>query len=232
MRRAGVAGGVRGAQGATMDAGAILGGMVRRRLLAVVRTKTPEQALASAEAAIAGGITTLEIALAVPEAVRVITALASKPQVTVGAGGVLTKEQAEMALMAQARFLVCPVGEVSLIPLCREAGVVSVLGAITPSEIWSVHRAGADVVRISPVEALGGSRFLRAVLEALPPLPVMVEGGVTLENLPDFLGLPVQMIGMGASVMVPRLIARGVYAPITARARDCVLLVEKRSGMR
>lgn len=209
-----------------------LEGMIRRRLLAVIRTKTPEQALATAEAVAAGGILSLEIPLTVPEAAQVIKALARRRGLIVGAGAVLSKEQAELALRAEARFLVCPVGDVSLVPLCREAGALSVIGAMTPTEILAVHRAGADVVKVFPVEPLGGPRFLRAVLDPLPPLPLMVEGGVSLENLPDYLGLPIPLIALGENLTVPRLAARGVYAPITARARDFVLLVEKRKGKR
>lgn len=206
--------------------------MIRRRLLAVIRTKTPEQALAAAEAVAAGGILSLEVSVTMPEADQVIKALAPRHGLTVGAGGVLSKEQAELALQAEARFLVSPVGDVSLVPLCREAGVVSVIGALTPTEILAVHRAGADVVKIFPADPLGGPRYLRAILDPLPPLPLMVEGGVTLENLLDYLGLPIPLIALGEHVVVPRLVAKGVYAPITARARDLVLLVEKRQGRR
>ncbi|MBW8004596.1 MAG: hypothetical protein FVQ06_02265 [candidate division NC10 bacterium] len=206
----------------------LLKGMIHRKLMAVIRTKTPEQALASAEALAAGGITSLEIAFTVPEAAQVIKTLAGRAGLTVGAGTVLDREHAEVALLAEARFLVCPVGDVSLVPLCQEAGAVSVIGALTPTEILAAHRGGADMVKIFPLKALGGSQFLRAVFGVLPPVPMMVGGGVTLENLPDYLGLPIQVIALGDSLVVPRLVAQGVYAAITARARDFVLLVEKR----
>lgn len=207
-----------------------LEGMVRRKLVAVIRSKTPEQALACAEALAAGGITSLEISLTIPEGVEVIRALAARHGLTVGAGSVLSKDQAEVALQAQARFVVCPVADLSLVPLCREAGAVSVISALTPSEILTVHQAGADVVNIFPVQALGGARFLRAVLEALPPFPLRVEGGVTLENLPDYLGLPIQLIAVGDNLVVLRLVAKGAYATVTARARDFVLQVERRKA--
>jgi 2-dehydro-3-deoxyphosphogluconate aldolase / (4S)-4-hydroxy-2-oxoglutarate aldolase len=206
----------------------VLDGMIYRKLLAVIRTRTPEQALASAEALAAGGITSLEIPVSLPDAAEVIRTLAAQPGLTVGAGAVLNMEQAELALKADARFLVCPVGDVHLVPLCHEAGAVSVLGALTPTEIMTVHRAGADVVKIFPVEALGSLRFLQAVFGVLPHPSLMVEGGVTLENLPDYLGLPIRLIALGESLVVPRLVASGVYAAITARARDFVLRVEKR----
>ncbi|MBW8058104.1 MAG: 2-dehydro-3-deoxyphosphogluconate aldolase [candidate division NC10 bacterium] len=206
--------------------------MMRRKLLALIRTKTPEQALATAEALATGGITSLEIPFTMPEAVQVLKALAARHDLTVGAGTVLNKEQAEVALAAGARFLVCPIGDVSLVSLCREAGAVSVLGALTPTEILMAHRVGADVVKIFPVDALGGARFVRALLEALPPLPLMVEGGATLENLPDYLGLPIRLIALGEALIVPRLVAKGAYAAISARARDYVLLVERRKGSR
>lgn len=209
-----------------------LEGMIRRKLVAVIRSATPEQALASAEALAAGGITSLEISLAMPEGIEVLRALAPRHGLTVGAGNVLGKDQAEAALEAQARFVVCPVADLSLVSLCREAGAVSVIGALTPSEILTAHRAGADVVNIFPIEALGGIRFVKAVLEGLPPFPLRIEGGVTLENLADYLGLPVQLIGVGENLIVPRLVAKGAYATVTARARDFVLQVEKRKAHR
>jgi len=155
----------------------LLKGMIHRKLIAVIRTKTPEQALASAEALAAGGITSLEIAFTVPEAAQVIKTLAGRAGLTVGAGTVLDREHAEVALLAEARFLVCPVGDVSLVPLCQEAGAVSVIGALTPTEILAAHRGGADMVKIFPLKALGGSQFLRAVCGVLPPVPLMVGGG-------------------------------------------------------
>ncbi|MFQ5880940.1 MAG: bifunctional 4-hydroxy-2-oxoglutarate aldolase/2-dehydro-3-deoxy-phosphogluconate aldolase [Candidatus Methylomirabilales bacterium] len=202
--------------------------MIRRRLLAVICTRTSEQALASAEAVAAGGITSLEISCTIPDAVQVIKTLASRPGLTVGAGTVLRKEQAEAALKAGARFLVSPVGEISLVPLCREAGAVSVIGAFTPTEILTAHRAGADMVKVFPVDAVGGPRFLRELLEPLSQLPVMVAGGVTLDSLPDYLGLPVQTIALGASLVLPRLVEQGAYAALTERAAQFVFLVERR----
>ncbi len=213
-----------------MKAETVLDGMVHRKLLAVIRTKTPEQALASAETLAAGGITSLEIPLTVPDAIHVIKTLASRDDLIVGAGGVLSQEEAEQALGVQARFLVSPVGEVSLVPLCREAGAVSIIGALTPTEIFAVHRAGADLVEVFPVDGIGGLGFLRALFELLPQLRLMVRGGVTLETLPDYLGSPVQIIALGESLIVPRLVARGAYAAITARAREFVLLVESRKA--
>lgn len=208
---------------------AVLDGMSHRKLVAVVRAKTPEQALAIAEALAAGGITSLEVPLSVPDAAQVIKTLAGRPDLTVGAGTVLNREQAELALQTGARFVVCPIGELGLVPLCKEAGAVSIIGALTPTEILTVHRAGADVIKIFPAEVLGGPRFLRALFGPLPPLSLMVEGGITLDNLPDYLGLPIQLMGLGEGLVVPRLVTGGVYAGITARARDFVLLVAKRS---
>jgi len=187
--------------------------MIQRRLLVVIRTKTPEQALAAAEAVAAGGILSLEVSVTMPDADQVIKALAPRHGLTVGAGGVLSKEQAELALQAEARFLVSPVGDISLVPLCREAGAVSVIGALTPTEILAVHRAGADVVKIFPVDPLGGPRYLRAVLDPLPPLPLMVEGGVTLENLPDYLGLPIRLIALGEQWSFLDWLPRGCMPP-------------------
>ena len=199
--------------------------MIRRRLVAVIHTKTPEQALAVAEAVATGGILTLEIPMTIPDAVEVIRALSLRLDFIVGAGGVLTRGQAEAALKAGARFLISPVGELSLIPLCREAGAASVIGGFTPTEILTARRSGADMVKVFPLEAVGGPRFLRELLEPSPDLPLMVSGNITLENLSDYLGFHHLVIALGPSLIIPRLVSQGRYATITERARQCVVLV-------
>jgi len=204
--------------------------MIRRRLAAIIHTKTPEQALAVAEAVAAGGIFSIEIPMAMPDAVEVLRTLSPRPDFIVGAGGVLMRGQAEVALKAGARFLVSPIAEQSLIPLCREAGAVSVIGGVTPTEILTVRRAGADMVKVFPLESMGGPRFLRELLEPFPDLPLMISGNVTLESLPDYLGFPHLVIALGSGLVIPRLVSQGRYATITERARQCMILVEKRRG--
>lgn len=204
--------------------------MIRRRLVAVIHTKTPEQALAVAEAVAAGGILTLEIPAAMPDASGVLRALTPKPGLIVGAGGVLTSGQAEAALKAGARFLISPIADQGLIPLCREAGAVSVLGGFTPTEVTTARRAGADMVKVFPHESVGGPHFLRELAEPFPDLPLMVSGNITLETLPDYLGLPHLTIALGPGLVIPRLVREGRYATITERARQYVVLVERRRG--
>ncbi len=213
-----------------MKAEVTLKELIRRRLVVVLPTKNSEQALAVAEAVVAGGILSLEIPMTIPDATEVIRALTPKPGVIVGAGGVLMRGQAEAALKAGARFLSAPIAELSLIPLCREAGVVSVLGGFTPTEIATARHAGADMVRVFPLESVGGPRFLRELVEPFPDLPLMVSGNITLETLPDYLGFHHLVIAFGPSLVIPRLISQGRYAAITERARQYVILVEKRRG--
>jgi 2-dehydro-3-deoxyphosphogluconate aldolase/(4S)-4-hydroxy-2-oxoglutarate aldolase len=204
--------------------------LIRRRLVAVLHTKTPEQALAVAEAVGAGGILSLEIPMTIPDAVEVIKTLTRRPGFLVGAGGVLMRGQAEAALKAGARFLISPMGELSLIPLCREAGVVSVIGGFTPTEIMTARHAGADMVKVFPLESVGGPRFLQELVEPFPDLPLMISGNISIESLPDYLGFPHLVIALGSSLVIPRLVSQGRYATITERAHQWVIFVEKRRG--
>ena len=166
-----------------MDKAVTLKQMEKTKLVAVVRTRTTEQALRTAEAIIVAGLTNIEITYTVPRAGEVLRELSFLgDRATIGAGTVLTREQGEDALAAGARFLVSPILEAGLAPLCREAGAVCVLGGLTPTEVVGARRAGADVVKVFPVDMVGVPRYIKALQGPLPDTPLLVSGGVGFDN--------------------------------------------------
>ena len=115
-----------------MDRIALVSELYRRRLVAVVRSRSAEEALALAHAAADGGIKFVEITFTVPGALDVIKELASRRTIHVGAGTVLAPQQAERAISVGAEFVVSPSLEINLIGLCHTANVACFPGAATP----------------------------------------------------------------------------------------------------
>jgi 2-dehydro-3-deoxyphosphogluconate aldolase/(4S)-4-hydroxy-2-oxoglutarate aldolase len=196
--------------------------MARRRLVAEVRTETAKQALGAVEALVAGGIGNIEVSLVIPGAHEILSHFAARPDVLIGAGAVLDGRQATEAISSGARFITSPIFAPELIPICRDANVACVLGALTPTEIIAAQRAGAEMVKLFPVEAMGGSFYVRALFNQLTHMSLQVSGGLTAETLGGYLELPVRTIALG-SLLVPRsLVEHGSWQALTGRARAFV----------
>jgi 2-dehydro-3-deoxyphosphogluconate aldolase/(4S)-4-hydroxy-2-oxoglutarate aldolase len=136
----------------------------------------------------------------------------------VGAGSVLDSEAARDAIAAGARYLVSPVVIPALVEIGHAMDVPVLLGGFTPTEILSAHRAGADAVKVFPADALGPA-FIRGVLGPMPFLRLVPTGGVTPENVGDWLRAGAVAVGLGGALVDPKLVAAGDFAALTARAR-------------
>ncbi len=199
--------------------------MQHHRLVAVVRSKTAKEALATARAVAEGGVMFVEITFTVPGAVDVIKALASESNVQVGAGTVLSKAQAEQGIKAGARFVVSPSLELDLIPLCHEAQVACIPGAASPTEIMNAIRAKADLVKIFPADTLGGPHFVRQMLGPFPDARFMVSGGVSEGNVKEYAALGVVGIVLGSAYLAGILSKEG-HDGLVQRVGGFVQLVE------
>jgi 2-dehydro-3-deoxyphosphogluconate aldolase/(4S)-4-hydroxy-2-oxoglutarate aldolase len=191
-----------------MDRAELLDKMRQSRLVAVVRSKTSEEALALADAAAESRIEFVEITFTVPNAVAVIERLGERSDLCVGAGTVLSEAQARQAIGAGAKFLVAPSLELNLIPICHQARIPFFPGAATPSEVLTAARAGADLVKIFPADLVGGPDFIRQMAGPFPEVRFMVSGGVGIDNVADYVRLGVTGICLG-SAYLGSLFARG-----------------------
>lgn len=196
----------------------------RHRLVAVVRAKSVEEAIETAEAAVEGGIKFVEITFTVPDAARVIETLAKRSGLCVGGGTVLSPDEAERVIAAGAQFIVSPTLESNLVPICHRAGVACVSGAATPSEILTAKRAGADLVKIFPADTVGGPHFVRQILAPFPDLRLMVSGGVDENNVKEYAALGVTGICLGSAFLRARLASEG-RSGLAAAVRNFVKLV-------
>lgn len=183
--------------------------MQRHRLVAVVRSKSADEAYTMACAACDAGILFVEITLTVPGALAVIEKLAPRSDLYVGAGTVLSKQDGKQAIEAGARFVVSPTLELDLIPLCHKAKVACFPGAATPTEILTARRMGADLVKIFPADLVGGPYFIRQMQGPFPDIRFMVSGGVSLANVQEYVQIGVTGICLGSSYLASLLAEKG-----------------------
>jgi len=192
----------------------------QHRLIAVIRGRTAQDAQASALALTKGGIHLLEITLTVPGATQVLETLAEMdlPGVTLGAGSVTTATQAKSVIASGARFVVSPILRPELVPACREADAVCVLGGMTPTEVMAARDAGADCVKIFPADAVGGPAYLKSLLAPLPGVPLIATGGISLDNSVDFLKAGAVAVGFGSALLPRCLMEVGQWEELSAHA--------------
>ena len=209
-----------------MDRGELIQEMGRTRLVAVVRSKSAEEALATAKAVAQGGVQFIEITFSVPSALDVIEILVAEGRLHVGAGTVLSNEEAEEAIGTGAQFIVSPSLELNLIPICHDANVPCIPGAATPTEILAAARAKADLVKIFPADTIGGPDFVRQMSGPFPNIRFMVSGGVSLTNIKEYVRAGVTGICLGSAYLTSTLAQKG-HAGLVSELQQFVSLVDE-----
>lgn len=205
----------------TPNRAAVLAALAQHRCSAILRTALPKAVRPALEAAVAGGFRVVEVTLTTPDALDHISALSEHKDLLVGAGTVLSVDQAKEAMAAGARFLVSPVTDAQVIAFCRQHDLVSVPGTHTPTEMMTAHRAGADVVKLFPAPA-GGPDFVKACLAPLPFLRIFPTGGVTEENVGAWLAAGSFGVGFVGTLFDPGDLAAGRFDAIRERAARMV----------
>jgi 2-dehydro-3-deoxyphosphogluconate aldolase / (4S)-4-hydroxy-2-oxoglutarate aldolase len=194
------------------------------RLVAVIRTATPELAERAARAVAEAGVRLVEITLTVPDALELIRTLATddafaKTGAVVGAGTVLSGTQAEDALLAGARFLVSPALVPEMIAAGRARDAMTMPGTLTPTEMVAAANAGADFIKIYPIATVGGPQYVANVRRALQQLPLVVTGNIEYDEIPQYLKVGVVGFGIGGPLIPGDLLERGDRAALVANAR-------------
>ena len=180
----------------------VLQKIVDSGLVAVVRAESSEQAARIAEACAEGGVAAIEITFTVPSAVNVISALAQRfatDEILIGAGTVLDPETARVATLSGAQFVVSPSLNPETARLCNRYQVPYIPGAGTLKEVIEGMECGADIVKVFPGETLGPA-FVKAVRGPLPRAPLMPTGGVSLENVGEWIQAGCVAVGVGGSL--------------------------------
>jgi 2-dehydro-3-deoxyphosphogluconate aldolase / (4S)-4-hydroxy-2-oxoglutarate aldolase len=197
---------------------AVLNDIREARAIAILRSNDNAIARGALAAAMRGGFRVLEVTLSTPGAVEIIADLARNDQLLIGAGTVLTVEQARAAAHAGARFLVSPVLDLDVIAEALRLGCAVLPGCATPTELWNAHRAGAPLQKLFPAPA-GGPTWLRAVLAPMPFLRVIPTNGVEVDNASEWLAAGAFAVGCVRSLFAPDELAARAWDAIEGRAR-------------
>jgi 2-dehydro-3-deoxyphosphogluconate aldolase/(4S)-4-hydroxy-2-oxoglutarate aldolase len=211
-----------------LDKAAVVARIKAEGAVAIFRTSNAEQAVAAAEAAIAGGFRVVEITYGVPDAISVIKRLVQDHgnDVLVGAGTVLTAEQVNAAVDAGAQFLVSPCVLPEMIVAGAERDIVTIPGAFTPTEIYNAYSLGADLVKLFPA-VRSGPEYLRAIRGPLPDIPIIPTAGVTTANAAEWLNAGAVALGAAGGVFDRAAIEKGDWATVTKLAGEFLAVVRE-----
>ena len=196
-------------------------------ILPVVRAASAEEAMRAIEAVKTGSIDIFEITMTVPDAINLIKNLTAKFGETalIGAGTVLTPEQAQDCIAAGAKFIISPALNLETIKICNEKDVAVMPGALTPTEIVTAWNAGADCVKVFPAGALGGANYIKSLKAPLPNIEIIPTGGVSLKTAADFIKAGAFALGVGADLVDLEALREGNDYILIERARQYVEIV-------
>ena len=136
----------------------------------------------------------------------------------IGAGTVITEKQVALTAKAGGRFIISPDTDEGVIRATKAAGLVSIPGAITPTEVRMAHKAGADFVKLFPID-LYGPKYIKTLSAPLSNVKVLAVNGITDQNMNDYLAAGAVGVGVGSGIVRKDLIAKGDFAGIVEAAR-------------
>ncbi|MFW5686844.1 MAG: bifunctional 2-keto-4-hydroxyglutarate aldolase/2-keto-3-deoxy-6-phosphogluconate aldolase [Halanaerobium sp.] len=201
-------------------------------IVAVIRAENTEEALKITEAVKKGGIKAIEITMTVPGAVDVIKKVTeeySSYDILVGAGSVLDAETARTCILAGAEYIVSPAFDKETVKLCNRYQKAVMPGCMTVTEIVNAMEAGADVAKVFPA-TLFGPKIISAVKAPLPQAPLMPTGGVSLDNVKEWIKAGSWAVGVGSALS--KGAKTGEYEQVTEIAKEFIRLIkEARSEM-
>jgi 2-dehydro-3-deoxyphosphogluconate aldolase / (4S)-4-hydroxy-2-oxoglutarate aldolase len=200
----------------------------RAALIPVLRASSVEMGHALVDAMMAGGVTVIEVTMTVPNAITLLAELKQKhgDRLLLGSGTVTDPAQTQATIEAGAEFVVSPSLHLDVIAKTKELGKVSIPGALTPTEVITAWRAGADYVKVFPCSAMGGASYLKALRAPFPDLKLIPTGGVTFETAVDFLKAGASALGVGADLVNAAAITEGKPEIVTRTARAYVDIIQ------
>ena len=201
-------------------------------LIPVLRASSPELGHALVEAMMAGGVTVVEVTMTVPGAIGLLRELKQRhgAALLLGSGTVTDATQAKATIEAGAEFVVSPSLHPEVIAKTKAMGKVSVPGALTPTEVITAWRAGADYVKVFPCSAMGGASYLKALLAPFPDVKLIPTGGVTLQTAAEFLRAGARALGVGGDLVNAAAMVAGRPEVVTEAARAYLEVIRAARG--
>ncbi|AKC81753.1 2-dehydro-3-deoxyphosphogluconate aldolase [Verrucomicrobia bacterium IMCC26134] len=208
-----------------MNKAAILQKLSTEKVIALIRADNPSGLLDCAKALAEGGLTSIELTMTTPGAIRLLEkATVEMPEFLFGLGTVLDAETARAGILAGARFIVTPALRPDVITLCQRYSVPVFSGALTPTEVVNAWECGADAAKIFPAEFFGPS-YIKSLKAPLPQIEFVPTGGVTADNVGDFIRAGAFATAAGSSLVEAKAFKEKNWAAVTAKARAFVAAV-------
>ena len=211
----------------------VIEAILENKIVAIVRGIASDKLIDTADAMYRGGIRLLEITYSAngsvsdEETAENIRKLSQhfEGRMFIGAGTVISEKQVELTAKAGGKFIISPDAYENVIKKTRELGLVSMPGALTPSEAQAAHRAGADFVKLFPITNMGPA-YVKAVKAPLSHIKFLAVGGVNLDNMKEYLDAGVCGFGIGSNITPKKCIEEGDFNKIVALSKKYVEIVK------
>lgn len=197
----------------------------------VVVLNDASDAVATADALLAGGIDIMEVTMRTPAAIESMKRIAAeRPEVLMGAGTVITLEQCKQVLEAGARFIVAPGFDPEVVSYCVENDIPVLPGCVTPTEIMAGLKMGLTVFKFFPAGVYGGLKAMKALSAPFGGIKFVPTGGVNGENMREYVEAPfIQAVG-GSWMCTAKDISAHEWAKITALSKQATDIVKEVRG--
>ena len=210
----------------------VINSVLENKIIVILRGFARETLIPLAEAMYEGGIRLIEITFsadgkisdeAVADDIKLL-AEHFEGRMHIGAGTVLKESQVELVKAVGGKFIISPDMNEAIIRKTRELGLVSMPGALTPTEVQTAHMAGADFVKLFPVSTFG-AEYVKAIKAPLSHIKLLAVGGVKLEDMKTYLDAGACGFGIGTTIANKSFVERGEYEKITELAKKYVTAV-------
>ena len=198
----------------------VLDAIERQRIIGVLRVKRAGAAAPAARAVAAGGISILEIPATVPGFAGAIAELRQQDNIIVGAASLLEGRQAHEATAAGAAFLVSPCFVPEVWDEAKKRGLLYLPGAATPSEVFALAGRRFELIKVFPAAHLGGPKYIRSLLAAMPGLRLVPTGGVSSSNIREYVNAGAWAVGVGDSILPEEQVVAGDWGAISRLAAE------------
>jgi len=195
-------------------------------VMAAARISSAEDAKQVVEALADGGVVATAFSMTMADALQAIENVSGRnySHLSVGAGTVLDAESARMAILAGAEFIVSPTINLEVMKLSHRYGIPVLPGALTPNEILFAFELGCPIVKVFPGGNLGPA-YIKSLLGPFKHIPLMPDGGVTLDNAMDLIRAGGAALGIGGSLVKSQAIANGEFQQLTELASKFTSIV-------
>ena len=202
--------------------------LTRAPVVPLVAPEDAETGIRTAQALVAGGLTVIEVVLRTPAALACMGEIARQvPDAVIGAGTVLSREQARQVLDEGAKFIVMPGLHEPAVRLAQDAGIPVFPGVSTATEAQNAWNLGLRTLKFFPASLCGGPAMIKALGSVFRDVLFMPTGGISAANLSDYLAMP-SVLACGGSWLTPKpAIEAGNFEEITRLAGEAVAIANQ-----